>query len=334
MIMKISSLLLVPAFCAISAVCFSDNMVGKTEDRTFQIAGHASVVVKNPDGVVTVKSSEGNEVKVHAVTRVWGASNESDAKKKADDVDVEMSQNGDKVEVQVKYPHHFGIFHFGFHRDPQVTLEITSPAQSDLEASVSDGELNVDGITGKMDLNSADGTVTASNLSGTVQAHVSDGKLNTSHCTGDLDFSVSDGKLNVDDSSGRLKLRSADGPVRLTGFQGDVTVSMGDGSLYLDGVVHAMDVKVADGNSEIHLAAGSTMQQDWNLRASDGNITMTLPKDFAANVDLGTSDGHIKTEAPVMISGSVSANHITGKMNEGGHTLNIHTSDGSIELKN
>jgi Toastrack DUF4097 len=334
MMMKISNLLLVPVFCAISAVCFSDSMVGKTEDKSFQIGGHAAVVVKNPDGIVSVKSAEGNEVKVHAITKVWGASSESDAKKKAEDVHVEMTQSGDRVEVQVRYPHHFGLFHFGFHRDPQVTLEITTPAQSDLDASVSDGELSVDGITGKMDLNSADGTVTASHLSGNVRADVSDGKIAISHCSGDLNFSVSDGKLTVDDCSGRLKLHSSDGPVRLTGFQGDIEASIGDGSFYLDGVVHAMDVKVVDGNSEIRLAAGSTMQQDWTLRASDGSITLTLPKDFAANLDLATSDGHIKTEAPVILSGSVSANHISGKMNEGGHTLNIHTTDGNIELKN
>ena len=309
-------------------------MVGKTEDKSFQIGGHASVVVKNPDGIVSVKSAEGNEVKVHAVTKVWGASNESEAKKKADDIDVEMTQSGDKVEVQVRYPRHFGLFNFGFHHEPQVTLEITTPSQSDLDASVSDGQLSVDGITGKVDLNSSDGTVTASHLSGTVGARVSDGKIAISHCSGDLNFSVSDGKLDVDDCSGRLKLHSADGPVRLTGFQGDVQASMGDGSFYLDGVVHGMDVRVVDGNSEIRLAAGSTMQQDWSLRASDGSITLTLPKDFSANLDLATSDGHIRTEAPVVISGSVSANHISGKMNEGGHTLNIHTSDGNIDLKN
>src|SRR5262249_19807702 len=171
MIMKISNLLLVPLFCAVCAVCFSDSMVGKTEDKTFQIGTHAAVVVKNPDGIVSVRSAEGNEVKVHAVTKVWGASNESEAKKKADDVDIDMTQNGDKVEVQVRYPRHFGI-HFGWHRDPQVTLEITTPTQSDLEASVSDGQLTVEGITGKTELYSADGIVTASNLSGNVQAKV------------------------------------------------------------------------------------------------------------------------------------------------------------------
>ncbi len=72
---------------------------------------------------------------------------------------------------------------------------------------------------------------------------------------------------------------------------------------------------------------------DWRLETGDGSVSLEVPGDLAADVDLHTSDGHIDLDMPVTTEGKIRQNEVRGKLNGGGSLLTIRTGDGSIHLR-
>ncbi len=77
---------------------------------------------------------------------------------------------------------------------------------------------------------------------------------------------------------------------------------------------------------------GSQLREPWDIRSSDGSVTLRIPGDLAADIALHTSDGSITTNIPLVVEGSFSRHDIQGKINGGGNRLTVHTSDGSVTL--
>jgi hypothetical protein len=149
---------------------------------------------------------------------------------------------------------------------------------------------------------------------------------------------------------GRVNLHTGDGKIELTGLKGDMTLHSGDGSENLDSVdgkLHAstgdghirasgrfdeLDLKTGDGHLDVRAAAGSTLSTGWRLETGDGSVSLEVPADLNADVDLHTSDGHIDLDLPITTQGGMRQHEIQGKLNGGGGLLSIHTGDGSIHL--
>jgi DUF4097 and DUF4098 domain-containing protein YvlB len=97
-----------------------------------------------------------------------------------------------------------------------------------------------------------------------------------------------------------------------------------------------VNIRTSDGSLTFELASGTTLKADSTLRSSDGTVTVRLPKDLAANLDVTTSDGKIDCNLPLTVDGfhstGGSEHSVKGKLNAGGALFTIHTSDGSVHL--
>jgi DUF4097 and DUF4098 domain-containing protein YvlB len=189
---------------------------------------------------------------------------------------IEEHQNGDTVEINVRYPHHGITFDIGNHR---VDINIHMPGE------------------GKVDLHTGDG------------------------------------KIDVSNFKGEMYLRSGDGSQTIRAVDGKLRASTGDGHITADGRFDELDLKTGDGHVEVRAGPGSTLAGEWRLETGDGNVTLEIPGDLAADVSLHTGDGHIDLDMPVMTEGKLKQNEIRGKLNGGGKLMTIHTGDGSIHLR-
>jgi hypothetical protein len=61
--------------------------------------------------------------------------------------------------------------------------------------------------------------------------------------------------------------------------------------------------------------AVSTLADGWNVQGGDCSVSMEVPGDLAANVDLHTGDGHIDLDMPVTTEGRIHPSGIQGKLN-------------------
>jgi hypothetical protein len=287
---------LLVAFSLISsaATCFAGEVVDRIE-RTYPVKERPFIYVRNSDGRVSLKANSGSEVRVVAIKEIMRAPSADEGRRQASRIEVRIEQVGNRVEVEAKYPKNWG----SWSHDTQVFVhfEVSGPVASDLDAHSSDGSLDVEGFNGRLELSTSDGKLRSANCSGRITAH------------------VSDGEMNITAAQGEVEARSSDGPV------------------FLDGTFKGLNVKSSDGSVDITVRQGSVMERAWTINSSDGSIHIRLPEGFGADLDASTSDGNIRIDHPITLDGgTMSKNHMVGKLNKGGNLLRVHSSDGSVTI--
>jgi DUF4097 and DUF4098 domain-containing protein YvlB len=150
---------------------------------------------------------------------------------------------------------------------------------------------------------------------------------------GRVNLHTGDGRIDLTGFKGDMDLHTGDGSETLASVDGKLHASTGDGHIRAEGRFDALDLKTGDGHLDIRASAGSSLGIGWHLETGDGNVSLELPGDMAADVDLHTSDGHIDLDMPLITQGKIRANDIHGKLNGGGSSLVIRTGDGSIHLR-
>jgi DUF4097 and DUF4098 domain-containing protein YvlB len=236
--------------------------------KTYDISGRPDLRVETSDANIRVDTWNQKTIEATVISTRYKIGEGG--------LQVEEHQNGDTVEITVRYPHHGITFDIGNHR---VDINIHMPRE------------------GKVDLHTGDG------------------------------------KIDVSNFKGEMYLRSGDGSQTIQAADGKLRAKTGDGHINADGRFDELDLKTGDGHVEVRAAAGSTLSSEWRLETGDGNVTLEIPGDLAADVSLHTGDGHIDLDMPVMTEGKLKQNEIRGKLNGGGKLMTIHTGDGSIRLR-
>jgi Putative adhesin len=221
------------------------------------------------------------------------------SERKLSDYQLEEHQDQSHVYFSLKEkPHiHIGFdIHWKANQGTQVVVE--TPGSLDLDARTSDGNLSV------------------RNVSGNVQVHTSDGALTLEDLHGDVHLTASDGSINVHNVIGSLDARGSDGHMKV------------------DGQFTAVQLHTSDGNLDFSLAPGSQLTSASRIESSDGHVTIRVPQNLAADLDVSTSDGHIDCTLPLTMDhySSGGGHHLHGHLNAGGTPLSIHTSDGNVSI--
>src|ERR1700724_2382632 len=150
---------------------------------------------------------------------------------------------------------------------------------------------------------------------------------------GRVNLRTGDGKIDIAGLKGEMDLRSGDGSENVEGVDGKLRATTGDGQITAHGRFDELELKTGDGHVEVRAAGGSSLSTGWRLETGDGNVSLEVPGELAADVDLHTSDGHIDLDMPITTEGQIRQNEVRGKLNGGGSSLTIRTGDGSIHLR-
>jgi DUF4097 and DUF4098 domain-containing protein YvlB len=236
--------------------------------KTYTISGRPDLRIETSDANICVTTWDQNTIAAKVVTTQYKIGEGG--------IRVEEHQNGDTVEIEVRYPHHDISFGWSQH---QVDIVIQMPREGRVNLRTGDGKIDIAGLKGDMDL------------------------------------------------------RSGDGSENLEGVDGKLHASTGDGHITAHGRFDELELKTGDGHVDVRAANGSSLAAGWRLETGDGNVSLEVPGDLAADVDLHTSDGHIDLDLPVAAEGKVRENEVRGKLNGGGSPLTIRTGDGSIHLR-
>jgi Putative adhesin len=219
--------------------------------------------------------------------------------RKLTDYRLEEGQSGDEVHFLFKELPHMGG-HIVWHRE-QTRVTVESPAQLTLQARTSDGNVTLSGLQG------------------------------------DLGLTTGDGNVTLDHVSGNLRIQSGDGQVKITNAEGAIDAHTSDGSLSVDGLFHALALHTSDGTLDLSLREGTKLAGASTIQSSDGSVTIRVPQNFAADLNVHTSDGHVDCALPLTMdhyqSGGDRGNQLRGKLNGGGAPLTIHTSDGNVKIE-
>jgi DUF4097 and DUF4098 domain-containing protein YvlB len=212
-------------------------------------------------------------------------------------LEVKSSQSGDRIDVEVVKPR--STFSVGVRVTPTARFTVWLPRTSD------------------------------------VTAHSGDGSIVVEHLKGHLDLHTGDGSIRVTDASGELSLNTGDGSVTADDVEGRLGVETGDGGVTVSGDLSGLRVHTGDGSIVYRAQAATEMAEDWEITTGDGGVSLFLPSDFAAELDVHTGDGSIRNELDVTAGGSgeISRQTVRGRLGEGGRQLKIRTGDGAIRLR-
>jgi DUF4097 and DUF4098 domain-containing protein YvlB len=227
-----------------------------------------------------------------------------------DEIKIDAQQQGDKIIVKVTGPRsdRHGVT-IGVNISPTARLRVAVPRSANITATSGDGSIRAEAIEGKIVLRTSDGSVTATRLGGDIQIRSGDGSIRIDNTTGKLDLETDDGSVGVEAKPSVLRLKTGDGSVRVT------------------------------------LEPDTVMTDNWDITTSDGNVTVTLPGLFSAELDAETSDGSVRTNHPLLDSdrderrdGEGSSERrerrrtLRSKIGDGGKVLKIRTGDGTIRI--
>jgi DUF4097 and DUF4098 domain-containing protein YvlB len=260
------------------------------DEKNFTMTGKPDVVLSTFDGSIEIRPWDKAGVQVVVEKR---------GRDKADVsvIDVQAQQTGNRVEITVTEPKHYGFdIHFN-HRSAKLIVSV--PASSDVMAKSGDGSIDIERVTGRLQLRSGDGSIRGRQLGGEVTAH------------------------------------TGDGSIKLDGVEGMLNVDTGDGSILLAGKLTSVRARTGDGSVTIHADPGSAPNSDWNIVTGDGSVTLEVADDFGAELDAHTGDGRISMRDVTLsnVTGNIGKNSVRGRLGNGGRSVRVRTGDGSITLR-
>ena len=305
----------------------ADTHVEETVEETFFVDGPAVLDLEAVSGNVTVTGGTEDEVQVIARLSLWGA-DEEDARQQ---VDVQMTQEGNRINVRVVRPE--WVYFFASTRSPRVDFEVRVPSETSLQLASSSGDLMVSDVTGTVDLQTVSGSIRVEKLNGAVSVRSSSGDITLMglNNAGDMGVRTVSGDVELRDvTADSLTAQTSSGKFTLTGLSdaGDGEVRTVSGDVKLRDVAgHSLTAHTSSG--KIQLDEG-TLSGTLDLETTSGNVTAVGIR--ATSYRLHSSSGDLTLDG---CGGPLDIRTVSGRIEVENGTeaeLAIETSSGKIQF--
>jgi DUF4097 and DUF4098 domain-containing protein YvlB len=264
------------------------------EEKHYTVKGVPDLRLTTFDGAIEIQAWDKPDVTIEIEKR--GATREA-----VDALEVKSSQQGNRIELEVKRPRAESFSGFAFHQSVSARLIVSAPRDVNVIARSGDGSIRIERLSGRLELRTGDGSIKASDVEG------------------ELILNTGDGSVTVDGARGTMDLDTGDGGVNVTGRLTAVKLHTGDGS-----IVYRAE-------------PGSEMSDNWDITTGDGGVTLYLPNGFGAELDAHTGDGAIRNDLDVAGGPEEEGGHnrrtLKGRLGNGGKQIRIRTGDGTIRLR-
>jgi len=179
------------------------------EEKRFTTKGRPTVQLGTCDGGIVIRGWDRDEVSVEVEKR-------GRDKAAAEAIEVFTEQKGDVVRVEARKKdfaedRSYRIGWSGVSRSAKLIVSV--PIDSNLIVRTGDGSIRVDHVNGKLELRSADGSVTGRDLTGDLVAHTEDGSIRLEGVDGKCDVASDDGSIVIQGRLDALRVSTEDGSV-------------------------------------------------------------------------------------------------------------------------
>ncbi len=199
--------------------------------KTYILTGQPDLRVETSDANIHVSTWDQNTIQATVTTKKYKIGDGG--------IRVEEHQEGNTVELEVRYPHHAITIEWGQHR---VDIDVHMPREGRVNLRTGDGKIELAGFKGNMELHTGDGSEILDSVDGKLRASTSDGNIEANGRFDELDLKTGDGHVDVRAAAGSSlnngwRLESGDGNVTLEvpgALAADVDLHTGDGHIDLD----------------------------------------------------------------------------------------------------
>jgi DUF4097 and DUF4098 domain-containing protein YvlB len=199
--------------------------------KIYTITGKPDLRVETSDANIHVETWDQNTIEARVTTKRYKIGESG--------IKIDEHQNGDSVELEVRFPHHTFTVQIGNYR---VDVEIHMPCQGRLKLHTSDGNIQVSNFKGEMELETGDGHQEIDGADGSLRARSGDGRITVAGRFDALQLITGDGRIEARALAGSAMnsswdLHTGDGSVTLQlpeNFAADVDLHTSDGHITLD----------------------------------------------------------------------------------------------------
>jgi hypothetical protein len=162
-----------------AGLLFSEIRESKTIHQQASVSQGKTVIVKNRNGNVKVVGWNKDSIDVVADVEVRSRRH-SDLERTLKAIRIKIEPMGDRLEVKADSPEAeggsgFWDWIFGRHIQVSINFHIRIPEKSDLNLETTNGNVNVNGMQGRLRMESTNGNVEAEGTSGTMEAETTNG---------------------------------------------------------------------------------------------------------------------------------------------------------------
>jgi DUF4097 and DUF4098 domain-containing protein YvlB len=248
----------------------NDLRLVERESKSFPVTGVSRVTLNTFDGHISIRAWDKPEVMMTAIKR---AANEQALR----GISVKAEQRGSDINVVTDYDKSAGKRLGGiFSTNASVNLELFVPRNTNIQALSGDGRVELEGITGELNIQTGDGRIEVRDGGGRLTAKTGDGRIEVLNYTGDVDAKTGDGRISLEGRFSQLAARTGDGSIQLT-LPNDLDATIETDAETVNGDGLTLEETPGAGKKLRHFKIGRGGNL-FRLHTSDGSINISRMK--------------------------------------------------------
>jgi DUF4097 and DUF4098 domain-containing protein YvlB len=295
-----------------------------TFEKSLKVDGPVRLEVTTGSGKIVIRHGAPGGVRIHGDVRASGFLLGRD-ERAAQDVAANppVEQVGNLISVgESRRPR--GL------RNVSISYTIETPEDTRIQAKSGSGGVEVEGVRGPAQIAVGSGAAQVVNIGDDVALTVGSGSCRVGHVAGRVTFTVGSGTATFEDLGDEIRGQSGSGSMEIDRPRGRVNVKSGSGPIRISGA--AQDVRAATGSGGLDIQGNPAVGTFWDLNASSGNITLTVPGDASFALTAQTASGSIRTDVPISIE-EESRRSLRARVGRGEASVTLRTGSGGIQLR-
>ena len=337
---KTNSVVLMVGLLCLALVTMAS--AAQVEEPTFPLKADGSVSVENSVGNTIIHACEEEQVRMIATRKGWGA----------DKIEIIIDAQEDRLKIKTQYP----PFSTWFQR-ARVNYELWVPKGATLRAESTSGELYIDGQRSDVRAQSTSGDIELKDIWGEIDVSATSGNIRTEDSKGDISARTGSGDIRIlgvetEEQPNDIRVHASSGDVVLKNIEGDIDVETSSGEIdaeNLEGIITARassgDIRILDargGVQAVRTSSGDVWVEleeideaisEMSLQSTSGDISLFVPSDISADVDIRTSSGRISTDVAITVEGTMGEHELRGTIGGGAIFIKLRATSGDISLR-
>lgn len=314
------------------SVCTASAATEEKINKTYVASpGGALVVEVNFGSIEIVASPERTDASVdiwRKITR-WSSADEENYLKENP---VEIIQEGTTLTIRARGKTNFSWSWFrAWKNRNEARYVIRIPEQFTAQLKSAGGSIDVSGVNGSVKADTSGGSLKFTRIQGQLNGNTSGGSVTTTDCNGEIRIGTSGGGIHVTGSGGSLNAGTSGGGITVKNFNGPIDIGTSGGSITVENIQGKIHGGTSGGS--IHALLPDQIPGEVKLGTSGGSITVTTASTAAFTLDAETSGGGVNCDLPITVQGNIGRSRVKGTVNNGGPTVHLRTSGGSIHVR-
>jgi len=292
-------------------------------DKTFTVGGPVQLEVNNGSGRVEIRSGQSGEVRVHADFTVWV----SFFNDKGDHLSEirnhpPVDQQGNLIRVESRGD----VFNH-----VRVDYTIYVPTETEVRANIGSGAIEVNDVQGPVNLQTGSGRIGAHRIHGDAETKTGSGSIELMDIGSRATAETGSGGIELSHISGDIHATTGSGSIRMDRTPSRIVTHTGSGTINISGAGN--DLRASSGSGSIHIDGNPTPSSYWDIHASSGSVTLTVPSDAGFRVHARSGSGSIETDLPVTMEEQTGRHEMRGRIGNGSASVDLQTGSGSIHIR-